>query len=206
VSARRPPTDAELDALAELASGLSDRGWRHQETRGLDFFALRDPTGEEVLHLYGRREAGRQVLAALDAARVELPRLVAEVKRLRAALKDAEAGAEAKASARPAPKTAPGPAPAPARERPAEVPVDEDAPLSLAVPFRVGPKEAKAAQTDPLAALAVQVAKALSGDAKELERARLIAMALAASRGDLDAFWAARKMRATGPKAAARKK
>jgi hypothetical protein len=53
----------------------------------------------------------------------------------------------------------------------------------------------KAAQTDPLAALSVQVAKALQPDAKEIERARLIAMAFAASKGDLEAFWAARKMR-----------
>jgi hypothetical protein len=73
--------------------------------------------------------------------------------------------------------------------------MDDDAALSLAAPFRVGPKEMKAAQTDPLAALSVQVAKALQPDAKEIERARLIAMAFAASKGDLDAFWAARKMR-----------
>lgn len=199
MSERRPHTEAELDALAERGAALSDRGWRHQETDGLDFFALRDPTGEQVLHLYARPEAGRQVVAALDAARVELPRLVSEVKRLRGALEEAKS--------RPAAKAAPAPAaPPPARGRPDEVPVDEDTPLGLSAAFRVGPREAKAAQTDPLAALAVQVAKALSSDAKELERARLIAMALAASRGDLEAFWAARKMRATGGKPAGKKK
>jgi hypothetical protein len=205
VSDRRPPTDADLDALAELAAGLSDRGWRHQETRGLDFFALRDPTGEEVLHLYARRDAGAKVLEALDAARVALPRLVTEVRRLRAAVEEARS--------QPAPRPVAAPAPVPARgpARVLEMPVDDDTPLAMSAPFRVGPKESKAAQTDPLAALAVQVAKALSADAKELERARLIAMALAASRGDLDAFWSARKMRATGKapqagKAPARKK
>ena len=79
--------------------------------------------------------------------------------------------------------------------------------LSLAAPFRVGPREMKAAQTDPLAALSVQVAKALQPDAKEIERARLIAMAFAASKGDLDAFWAARKMRTqpTGAKTSRKK-
>jgi hypothetical protein len=200
VSDRRPPTDAELDALGERAAGLSDRGWRHQETPGLDFFALRDPTGDEVLHLYARPETGKVVVAALDTARVEVPRLVAEVRRLREALEEMRS--------RPAAKAAPAPvaAAAPERERPDEVPMDEDASLGLSAAFRVGPKEAKAAQTDPLAALAVQVAKALSPDAKELERARLIAMALAASRGDLDAFWTARKMRATGKAATAKKK
>jgi hypothetical protein len=85
--------------------------------------------------------------------------------------------------------------------------MDDEAALSLAAPFRVGPKEMKAAQTDPLAALSVQVAKALQPDAKELERARLIAMAFAASKGDLDAFWAARKMRtqSTGGKTSRKK-
>ena len=63
-----------------------------------------------------------------------------------------------------------------------------------------GAKEMKAAQTDPLAALSVQVARALQPDARDIERARLIAMALAASRGDMDAFWTARRMR-TQPKA-----
>ena len=72
---------------------------------------------------------------------------------------------------------------------------DDDAVLALAAPFHVGPKEMKAAATDPLAALSVQVARALLPDAKEVERARLIAMAFAASRGQMDDFWAARKMR-----------
>src|SRR6185436_10706352 len=65
----------------------------------------------------------------------------------------------------------------------------------LSAPFRVTGPAAAAARTEPLIALAVQVAKALDPQAKELERARLIAMAFAASRGDLDAFWAARKQR-----------
>ena len=65
----------------------------------------------------------------------------------------------------------------------------------LAAPFRVTAKAAAAARTDPLSALAVQVAKALSPDASPVERARLIAMAFAASQGDLEAFWTARRQR-----------
>jgi hypothetical protein len=62
----------------------------------------------------------------------------------------------------------------------------------------------KAAKDDPLVALAVQVAKALQSDAREVERARLIAMAFAAARGDTAGFWAARAQR--GAKAKAEKK
>ena len=79
------------------------------------------------------------------------------------------------------------------REAPDEA--AEAASALLAAPFRVSARAAGAARTDPLAALAVQVAKALSADASPLERARLIAMAFAATQGDLDAFWAARRQR-----------
>jgi hypothetical protein len=92
-------------------------------------------------------------------------------------------------------------APAPARRAAEAMEIDDDAPLALAAPFHVGPKEMKAAQTDPLAALSVQVARALLPDAKEIERARLIAMAFAATRGQMDDFWAARKMRSATKKA-----
>jgi hypothetical protein len=68
----------------------------------------------------------------------------------------------------------------------------------LAAPFRVSAKAAAAARTDPLSALAVQVAKALAADASPVERARLIAMAFAATQGDLETFWAARRQRKAG--------
>jgi hypothetical protein len=71
----------------------------------------------------------------------------------------------------------------------------EDAGALMAAPFRVSARAAAAARTEPLSALAVQVAKALSPDASPVERARLIAMAFAASQADLDAFWAARRQR-----------
>ena len=84
---------------------------------------------------------------------------------------------------------------------------DDDAALALAAPFHVGPKEMKAAQTDPLAALSVQVARALLPDAKEIERARLIAMAFAATPGtDGRLLGGAEDARSRGRKTAAAKK
>jgi hypothetical protein len=88
------------------------------------------------------------------------------------------------------------PAPTPTRVR-SETPSEEaeEAGALLAAPFRVSARAAAAARSDPLAALAVQVAKALSPDAGPVDRARLIAMAFAASQGDLEAFWGARRQR-----------
>ncbi len=68
-------------------------------------------------------------------------------------------------------------------------------PLALVAPFRPTPQVLAAAKRDPLLALAVQATKAMQPDAKELERARLIAMAFAVSRRDMDGFWAASKQR-----------
>jgi len=198
----RSPSAEELQEIAERASALPDRGWRHQPTDGLDLFAMRSE-GDEIVHLYAPRERGETLLRGLDLARTELPRLASEIERLRKELEDTRS--------RPAMREAP---PAEPRRESAVVLAfdgDDGAGLGLAAPFRVGPKEMKAAQTDPLVALAVQVARALQGDAKEIERARLIAMAYAASRGDMDAFWTARKMRTVKAgdgkeKAATRKK
>jgi len=92
--------------------------------------------------------------------------------------------------------------PSPARPPRNEAP-DEEAEAAgalLAAPFRVSAKAAAAARADPLAALAVQVAKALAPDASPVDRARLIAMAFAASQGDLEAFWAARRQRKAAAK------
>jgi hypothetical protein len=176
VSANRPLSDDELQAILERAARLGDRGWRQQPDAGLGVFTLRAADADEAVHLYAPQDKGRAIVETLESARQDLPRLAEEVRRLR------EEADRARAAAPP---------------RAAEAfAVDDDSALSLAAPFRVGPKEMKAAQTDPLAALSVQVAKALQPDAKEIERARLIAMAFAASKGDLDAFWAARKMRA----------
>jgi septal ring factor EnvC (AmiA/AmiB activator) len=192
MSTNRPLSDDELKAILERAARLGDRGWRQQPEAALGVFTLRAADADDAVHLYAPPDKGRAIVETLESARQDLPRLAEEVRRLREEVDNARAKAREAARARPAEKDERAAAPPRAAEAFA---MDDDAALSLAAPFRVGPKEMKAAQTDPLAALSVQVAKALQPDAKEIERARLIAMAFAASKGDLDAFWAARKMR-----------
>jgi hypothetical protein len=204
MSTNRPLSDAEVQAILERAARLGDRGWRQQPEAGLGVFTLRVADADDAVHLYAPPDKGRAIVEALESARQDLPRLAEEVRRLRQEADTARATAREAARARPAEKDVRTAAPPRAAEAFA---VDDDAALSLAAPFRVGPKEMKSAQTDPLAALSVQVAKALQPDAKEIERARLIAMAFAAAKGDLDAFWSARKMRTQpGAARAARKK
>lgn len=179
----RRHTDRELRDLESIAPPSG--GWRHRPGGGLDLFTLRRP-GDEVVQLLAPRETGEAIVRALEAAREEVPALAGEVRRLREELE------RARAEARPAAAVTPP------RSAPAALDADDE-PLGLAAAFRVGPREAKAAKDDPLVALAVQVARAMAPDAKEVERARLLAMALAASRGDLEGFWAARRMRTVRP-------
>jgi hypothetical protein len=187
----RPPTAAELTDLAARAEAAPSGAWRKQEGGALEHFALRGGSGEA--HLYAPADGGEAIARLLEAARADLPRLVAEVRRLR----DEVEALQSEQKRRPEAVAAPTP-----RARASEIQeIDDDAPLALAAPFHVGPKEMKAAATDPLAALSVQVARALLPDAKEIERARLIAMAFAATRGQMDDFWAARKMRSATKKA-----
>jgi hypothetical protein len=199
--AQRPPTSSELTNLAALAEAAPSGGWRKQEGAGLDHFSLRGAAGQADAHLFAAEDVGAAITRLLEAARADLPRLAAEVQRLRAEVETLQSEKDQRA-ARPAIAVAP----APRRPAAEAQEVDDDAVLALAAPFHVGPKEMKAAATDPLAALSVQVARALLPDAKEVERARLIAMAFAASRGQMDDFWAARKMRGGKKTAAAAKK
>jgi hypothetical protein len=119
-----------------------------------------------------------RVLEDLSASRRELDSLRAALEKEREKARE---------------KTVP-PSPRPARTEREEEEAEAAGAL-LAAPFRVSAKTAAAARTDPLSALAVQVAKALSPDASPVERARLIAMAFAASQGDLETFWTARRQR-----------
>jgi hypothetical protein len=199
--AQRPPTHSELQDLDARAEAAPSGSWRRHEGGGLDHFTLRRGQGESDVHLYAPPDVGEVVTRLLEAARADLPRLVAEVRRLREEVDTLQAERDARPAAK-APARAAAGSP---RVTAASMEIDEDAPLALAAPFHVGPKEMKAAQTDPLAALSVQVARALLPDAKEIERARLIAMAFAATRGQMEDFWSARKMRTAG-KAAAKKK
>lgn len=127
-----------------------------------------------------------------------LPRLREDLRAARAEAETLRAALEKEKESRETAARQPSPARHPRNEAPDEE--VEAAGALLAAPFRVSAKAAAAARADPLAALAVQVAKALSPDASPVDRARLIAMAFAASQGDLEAFWAARRQRKAASK------
>jgi hypothetical protein len=149
-----------------------------------------------VLGFTMEQERGRAIVAADARAGKALravPRLVAEVRRLRARVRELESD-EARRSRETRRARADGKRPSRDADAPPPQPAEDLASL-LAAPFRVSPRTAAAAKDDPLAALAVQVARSLAEDAGEVERARLIAMAFAAAQGNMDAFWQARKQR-----------
>lgn len=134
---------------------------------------------------------------AAERAHRAVPRLVDTVRRLR---READAAREEAARLGQKEKTA-----RPAAADPDKQGAAEALGSLLSAPFNVSPKAAAAAKSDPLAALAVQVARALGEGAPDIERARLIAMALAATQGEMDRFWEARRQRPPR-QAAARKK
>jgi hypothetical protein len=165
----------DLEAVEKRGAALARGQWRRSRLGAADVFVLRE-AGQDAAQLHAPEAVGEAVMKAGE----DLTALVAEVRRLQGEVQDAQSRA-----ARSAPAARTGPPP----------PLDEEASVLLAAPFHVGPKVMKAAQTDPLVALAVQAARATQPDAKEIERARLIAMALAATTGDMEAFWAARRRR-----------
>lgn len=153
----------------------------------LDSLLARLPPGGGIPLRLEEDRAGRAVVkpddGAVQALRA-LPGLAAELRRLRQQVADMEARSKRTAAREDAPP----------REAPAPETLDELGSL-LSAPFRVSARAASAAKTEPLAALAVQVARATAEGAHEREKARLIAMAFAASEGDLDGFWEARRSR-----------
>jgi hypothetical protein len=161
-------TEAELDELQEAPSDIK--------------FTMEQDRGRVSMV---PDEQARKALRAV-------PRLVGEVRRLRGRVQEME-----EEESRRAREARRGKADAKAEDRPPrEVPAPaEDLASLLAAPFRVSPRAAAAAKDDPLAALAVQVARSLADDASEVDRARLIAMAFAAVQGNMEAFWQARKQR-----------
>lgn len=179
----------DLEAVEQRASALGPGRWRRSRLGAAEVFVLREG-GQDAAQLHAAEPVGLAVMSAGE----DLKALVAEVRRLRAEVEDAQSrAAKAAPAARVITKAAPEEA-------------DEEASALLAAPFHVGARTAKAAQTDPLVALAVQASRALQPDAKDVERARLIAMSLAATTGDLDAFWAARRQRGGKKKPGAAKK
>jgi hypothetical protein len=166
------------------------------------------PREAELAEAEERARGAGKAAEALSRSASDVGRLAAEVRRQRRENESLRAeNAELADRLRKAERAPTGGTPSEGRK---PVPPSRDEPVEaelgslMSAPFRVSPQAASAAKSDPLAALAVQVARALSDDARDLERARLIAMAFAASRGDLDAFWSARRQRG-GKKAASAK-
>ena len=173
--AERDVDDDELDELLRLAPAGSTIAFQLEAERG---------------------RAWVKPDAAAERVHKAVPRLVETVRRLRKEATAARAEVDELAKK---PKLPPPP-------RDADKQGAADALGSLlSAPFNVSPRAASAAKDDPLVALAVQVAKALGEGAPDIERARLIAMALAATQGEMERFWEARKQRAA-KKAPASKK
>jgi hypothetical protein len=171
------PTDNELREIEAAARELVTRRWTPAE-RDLDLFTTSD--GDGTLYLYARKPVVEELSRAITLGRETVPRLVAAVRALKGEVEDLRA--------RPAQESAKSPPKRPSTDL-------GDVPAALVAPFRPNPRALDAAKSDPLAALAVQVSRAMQPDAKDIDRARLIAMAFAASRGDMDTFWAATKQR-----------
>jgi hypothetical protein len=173
------------------------------DDRELDELQRLAPAGSAISFQLEQGRDGRAWVRpdeAADKAYRAVPRLVETIRRLRRDVEAARSDADRLAQEKP--KT---PAPPPPRDADKEGAAEALGSL-LSAPFNVSPRAASEAKSDPLKALAVQVARALAEGAPEIERARLIAMALAATQGDLDRFWEARKQRAARKAAAPRKK
>jgi hypothetical protein len=177
---------------------MADRGF--VDDRELDELQGLAPAGSTIAFQLEPGRDGRTWIRPDDAserAHRAVPRLVETIRRLRREVEAARTEAD-RASEK---EKAPAPPPRDADKEGAA----EALGSLLSAPFNVSPRAASEAKDDPLKALAVQVARALGESAAEIERARLIAMALAATQGDMERFWEARKQRAAR-KTAARKK
>jgi hypothetical protein len=172
--ARTPP---ELPADIAALTGT----WKRDDER-LARWTLR--VGGASYAFVADDESASAIVGALQ----RLPELFAKLTKERDAaaaerddLEDALQRAE-RAPRTPAPVSAPRPAAASTSIA--------DVPLSMIGTFSVSPKLKAAAKKDPLAALVVQIDKAMAPGASELDRARLLAMAAAVGRGDMETFWA----------------
>ncbi len=186
----KPNGTPDVDGLARRLDGLARRRWSSAD--GLACLTL--GAGEAEITLYARPAAAAAFLetvgaagAVLEDARAEvatLQRRVETLERQVAAARDAEPDSRRPAAARRGATTAG-----------ARAATLEDLPAALIAPFHPDARTLKAATENPLVALAVQAARTMQPEAGELERARLLAMAYAASTGDMTRFWAARTQR-----------
>jgi len=185
----RPLPEREVTELLRRATALVAAA-RRTELDGLELTTL--GADGETMHLYARPRVAASLLATLDA----LPRELARTRQELRTVHDARARSEAELAARAAETER-------ARATPSRRSIPDptspgmiaDVPVALVAPFQPDPRTLAAAKTNPLLALAVQATKAMQPGATELERARLIAMAFAASQGDMKRFWAARQQR-----------
>ena len=176
--ARTPPElPAEIAALTGTWKRDDERlaRWTLRAGGALYAFTADDETGTAIV------SALQRLPEVIDALRKERDTLAAERDDLQDELKHA--------AKRPMPaQHGPAAAPRPAAGTSTSL---ADVPLSMIGTFSVSPKVQAAAKKDPLMALVVQIDKAMKPEASDLDRARLLAMAAAVSRGDLDTFWAA---------------
>jgi hypothetical protein len=183
-------TAPEIEDLARRIDGFARRRWA--STDGLTCLTL--GTGGDEVTLYAAPAAAEAFLetvsaagAALEDARADLAAFQERVETLERELTTArDAGSESRR-----PDAARG---ATSADR-AHAATLENVPAALIAPFHPDARTLAAAKENPLVALAVQATKAMQPDASELERARLLAMAYAASTGDMTRFWAARTQR-----------
>jgi hypothetical protein len=156
--------------------------------RGPELREVGTAIGETPVRIYASSAALDRLMKAARTLPAALERLREERDRLSERVETLEHEVERR-------RTSDAPASV-ARRKPREQPSSlASVPLALVAPFRPTPQTLKAAKDDPLLALAVQATAAMQPDASELDRARLNAMAFAASRRDMKAFWAARQGR-----------
>jgi hypothetical protein len=184
MSRRGTESDGDTGELRAAAERFAKARWR-RDRAGVDVYVLRD--GDAPAELIASEDTARALFDVLASLPARLEARERELRRLQERIEDLEARETREAAA---------PANAGRARGPATL---EDVPLALVAPFRPSPQTLADAKRDALLALAVQATKAMQPDAKELERARLNAMAYAASRRDMDAFWAASKQRSVKP-------
>jgi hypothetical protein len=181
---------AKSDDGAELLRRAQELAERPRRTEGDALEMTTLGRGDDAIRLYARHDVAGALLAVLDALPRALARAHEEAGDLRDELEKARAGLAAEAVPR---------APGRSTPDPKATATLENVPVALVAPFHPTPRTLAAAKSDPLVALAVQATKAMQPDAQEIERARLLAMAFAASQGDMERFWAARRQRSAQP-------
>ena len=180
----------DVEELARRIDGFARRRW--SSTDGLTCLTV--GTGEDEVTLYAPPAAADAFLETVSAAGAALEDAHAELatlqKRIETLERELATARDAQSESR-----RPGAARRTTGVEGAHAATLENVPAALIAPFHPDARALAAAKENPLVALAVQATKAMQPEASELERARLLAMAYAASTGDMTRFWAARTQR-----------